>query len=837
MKYLRVLFLIPFLLLYTCSKNSTSSNPEPSPKHEAFISSPVDSAIVYEIVEITVSFVDEEGDSVKYYIDNAVPAGAIDRNAPFVHKWDVTGYQDSTSHRLSAKAYIDGSIIYTDTVNVIVNNSIAKPPSSVLEIPNDITASSYTLVWTKSSVPDFKSYRLFYSEQSGVNLQSTLLKTIEENEKTSLIIDSQLDNTSMYYKVYVFDTLNLYSGSNEIEVRTLNLPPDTAEFLTLTELGDIEIYLLWTPSKAHDFEKYAIHRSLSSNVSRQDYLVTELTGINDTTYIDRTVEGLKQYHYKVFTVDSGDSASASNELSVTVSDPRPSFSNIISYSSETERSIDITWQACWDMDFDHYKLFRSLIPEVLDTSELVAEVSIPGDTTYTDEELFPAEDYYYRLYVYDNNGFYRASNILHCQTIDENPEPVSVMSAGDPDENILRIAWTKNDNVDFRCYKIYRSTFPGLGVAGDLVDSIMDVNINSFTDSNLIANQDYYYTVATFDMGNNFSTSNEYYLKTLPPEPIPVTLSRQIECTDDAICLVWSKNTNTDFSHYRICRSESPNVTVSSQTLAIKHERNDTIYYDSDISENIDYYYRVFTYDIDENYSASNNIKASAGNNALYFDGEADWATIPYNSDFDLSNGFTIEMWFNPYSINSGNSDNKLLTKEYSNDCAYCIDFKPDYIRGYIDRGHNQTRYEFDIPVEEWIHVAYTFNSGTGRIYINGELKSHSSGSSIIPTSDSSVHIGCRPKLASISSFHGIIDELRIWNYARSEIQLKNNMGIQISGNESGLILYFNFNETSGQVLNDSSQNANNGYLGNSIQSDENDPSRINSDAPITLKK
>ena len=68
--------------------------------------------------------------------------------------------------------------------------------------------------------------------------------------------------------------------------------------------------------------------------------------------------------------------------------------------------------------------------------------------------------------------------------------------------------------------------------------------------------------------------------------------------------------------------------------------------------------------------------------------------------------------------------------------------------------------------------------------------------------------------------FEGTMDELRIWNYVRTEQQINSTKDIELSGNESGLAAYYDFNVgNAGQnnagyiALYDKTANANHGNL------------------------
>jgi len=74
--------------------------------------------------------------------------------------------------------------------------------------------------------------------------------------------------------------------------------------------------------------------------------------------------------------------------------------------------------------------------------------------------------------------------------------------------------------------------------------------------------------------------------------------------------------------------------------------------------------------------------------------------------------------------------------------------------------------------------------------------------------------------------FEGAIDEVRIWNVARTREEIQVSMHQRLEGNEPGLVGYWNFDEGQGQIVYDLSPKGNNGYL-------RCGPAWVDSDAPI----
>jgi len=121
-----------------------------------------------------------------------------------------------------------------------------------------------------------------------------------------------------------------------------------------------------------------------------------------------------------------------------------------------------------------------------------------------------------------------------------------------------------------------------------------------------------------------------------------------------------------------------------------------------------------------------------------------------------------------------------------------------------------------------WHHVAVTLNGGSSigpdavKMYVDGQLISTGSGSKlwqhvgdikIGKNGDTKFHTGDD---GGGESFYGDIDEVRIWNVERTASQIADAKDWILNGDETGLVAYYNFQENSGTIANDSQTLSNN---------------------------
>jgi len=107
------------------------------------------------------------------------------------------------------------------------------------------------------------------------------------------------------------------------------------------------------------------------------------------------------------------------------------------------------------------------------------------------------------------------------------------------------------------------------------------------------------------------------------------------------------------------------------------------------------------------------------------------------------------------------------------------------------------------IPQNVWTHVAVTYGAGTWNLYINGVLDKTESEGGAVPETNSIQHASIGTAITSSSAtppaepagfFNGKIDEVRIWNLARTSTQISSNYNIELTSG-TGLLGRWGLNE------------------------------------------
>jgi hypothetical protein len=199
------------------------------------------------------------------------------------------------------------------------------------------------------------------------------------------------------------------------------------------------------------------------------------------------------------------------------------------------------------------------------------------------------------------------------------------------------------------------------------------------------------------------------------------------------------------------------------------------------------------------------------GTHALQFDGTDDYVEIPDDASLQLSSQLTLEAWINfesggtgqPRLISKGPDGQgfELLTEGIGSSRNIVLRIAPGWV------GSNT-----QLSAGEWYHVAATYDGSQIVLYVNGEEDISEGHSGPLNVSPHNLFIGQRSE-GSYDRYKGSMDEVRIWNVARTRDQIRADMHREIPGTEPGLVGYWRLNEGIGKLAYDMSANGNPGVI------------------------
>jgi len=207
------------------------------------------------------------------------------------------------------------------------------------------------------------------------------------------------------------------------------------------------------------------------------------------------------------------------------------------------------------------------------------------------------------------------------------------------------------------------------------------------------------------------------------------------------------------------------------------------------------------------------SILLHAQNYSFLLDGNGEYIQLPANSELNIgADGFTIEAWIYANEWKSQQWQGSLVNTD-----------APGPDRGYAFRCGAGGKLSFVMSVDgawtevvtpavmnenQWHHVAAVKNTEALILYIDGLESARLPFSGDAPAAGEAVRIGASAGFGD-RFFDGAIDEVRIWNVARTEQQLADNKTVDLIGTETGLVTYFPLNEGAGTPIGNLAANTN----------------------------
>lgn len=208
----------------------------------------------------------------------------------------------------------------------------------------------------------------------------------------------------------------------------------------------------------------------------------------------------------------------------------------------------------------------------------------------------------------------------------------------------------------------------------------------------------------------------------------------------------------------------------------------------------------------DLHFSCIPHPSADCPGNAIQFDGLDDEVLIPDSPNLRFSAGspMTVECWFYP---TPGVSSHAILGRRAGSYMNYQISYGGG-VFDFFSPGSIRVRAYYDPPLNQWTHVAGTYDGTTSHLFINGVEQGTSSG---YPTVNDPAPLKIGGSYTD-PRFVGQVDEVRLWNVALTEEQILAGFSRTVDPTTPSLVGYWNFDEASGDVT-DRSGHDNDGSL------------------------
>lgn len=150
--------------------------------------------------------------------------------------------------------------------------------------------------------------------------------------------------------------------------------------------------------------------------------------------------------------------------------------------------------------------------------------------------------------------------------------------------------------------------------------------------------------------------------------------------------------------------------------------------------------------------------------NALSFDGTSKYVQIADNDAYSTSD-MSLSLWFK--DTDDAATFHGLISK-YSSSADWLLRIRNDVLNFSQDGGANFLAGTTLVNDNQWHHVVATYDSTTDSrvIYLDGKVEASDTDSNNIPNTSNYILIGIDYTVSSGRNMNGLIDDVRIYNYA-----------------------------------------------------------------------
>jgi hypothetical protein len=201
------------------------------------------------------------------------------------------------------------------------------------------------------------------------------------------------------------------------------------------------------------------------------------------------------------------------------------------------------------------------------------------------------------------------------------------------------------------------------------------------------------------------------------------------------------------------------------------------------------------------------------GGTALAFDGVASWLSIPGTALPTANKPRTLEVWMKikPMAPDWSPGHTVFQYGGSGTGAGFGVDMDMfPMMELYVHPASTSLLFASGITQEEWFHLAATYDGMQLKAFVNGVDKGTKKMTAALATTMTPLTAG---GANARYFFSGSIDELRVWNVARTATEIQSTMSVRLTGREAGLVGYWRFDEGTGTTAKDATTGGNDATL------------------------
>jgi hypothetical protein len=429
--------------------------------------------------------------------------------------------------------------------------------------------------------------------------------------------------------------------------------------------------------------------------------------------------------------------------------------NIIATPNPARRSVSITWTAS-NTYYDGFEVYRANV--------LLANVKKGDNLIAYDTAGYPGISYTYQIrsYQYTSGANKYSTFYSTTGTYPVLEAPVYLTATPNLALNNLRLTWSHNWDNHTR-YEIRRND--------SLLASANAKSLLEYVDNTGVPGQQYVYTVTSVMVVGNkthysdvASVSVQYptvaeasgFVATIPTTSTSYATPCATNVAQDrnVVELNWTYNDNAQVKGFRVYRDQTLLATIPKTGVGVWA-------------------------------------------NALDFNGSTNWVQLGSPAALNtFSNAITLEAWIRPTAYPNG-VGSSILAKQDANGFGWSLKFQGHGSFAFATNLNGTPYYantpQTNIPLNQWTHVAGVYDGAFLKLYLNGVLVTTVSQVGTMNNTGTWIAIGATNNWGEY--FSGAIDEVRVWNVARTAAEIQTGLKASVSTSATGLVAYYPFDQ------------------------------------------